>query len=388
MFKFITRRPFWLNLLVAILLTVGLLFGALKMLGVITKHGVILTVPTVVNTNTAAAIKLLESKGFEVVIQDSVYTDTAKLGTVLKQFPDGNSTVKINRLVLLTVNRVTLPNIDAPNLISKSQDYAIEIITRSHFTLGDTTFEPSYMKDAVIAQNYNGAKLEPGTKIPYGSKIDIVIGAGLSDRQFQVPILTGLTFAQAKQVLLDNRLLLASANPCDLSEVIKDTANAFVCKQIPPRENEDRSINYIREGQVVDLFLSRENRIVVDSSTLQTLESVDETAYAAMQKEAEDRAKAKEENDKIEKKERDKMLKLMPKALRQKAATISKPRAIAPTKHVIVKPKPAVVKPAAPVVKPKLQVAKPKVAVPKPKIAASKQTPKKAIAGKSNTKNK
>ena len=364
MFKFITRRPFWLNALVAILLAIGLLFGSLKMLGVITKHGVILTVPTVINTNTAAAIKLLESKGFEVQIQDSVYTDTAKLGTVLKQFPDGNSTVKVNRLVLLTVNRVTLPLIDAPNLISKSQEYAIEIIERSHFTVGDTIFKPSFMKDAVIEQNYNGIKLEPGAKIPWGSKIDLVIGAGLSDRQFQVPILTGLTFAQAKQILLDNNLQLASTNPCDNSEVLKDTANAYVCKQIPPRENEDRSINYIREGQVVDLFLSRENRIVVDTgSTLATIGSVDETAYAAMQKEAEDRAKAKEEREKVEKADRDKMIKLMPKALRPKAV-------IAP------KPKPKVVaRIVTPIPKPKVLPAKPKLLPAKPKAVVVKKKP-------------
>ena len=357
MFKFITRRPFWLNALVAILLSVGLLFGALKMLGVITKHGVILTVPNVLNTNTRAAIKLLEDKGFEVQIQDSVYTDTAKLGIILKQFPDGNSTVKVNRLVLLTVNRETLPKIDAPNLISKSQDYAIEIIERSHFKLGDTIFKPSFMQGAVIEQNFNGAKLEPGAKIPWGSKIDLVIGSGLSNRQFQVPILTGLTFAQAKQILVDNNLLLASVNGCDLAEVIKDTANAFVCKQVPPRENEDRSINYIREGQVVDLFLSRENRIVVDTSTLQTLESVDENAYAAMQKEEAEKAAAKKEREKLEKIERDKMIKLMPKALRPKAPVVPKPKVIAPKvvpKPIVPKVKPAAPKPLKPIIpKPK-----------------------------------
>ena len=361
MFKFITRRPFWLNALVAILLAVGLLFGALKMLGVITKHGVILTVPNVLNTNTIAAIKLLEDKGFEVQIQDSVYTDTAKLGTVLKQFPEGNNTVKVNRLVLLTVNRAVLPNIDAPNLISKSTDYAVEIIERSHFKLGDTIFKPSFMQGAVIEQNFNGVKLEPGTKIPWGSKIDLVIGAGLSDRQFQVPILTGLTFAQAKQILLDNNLLLASANPCERGEVISDTANAFVCKQMPPRENEDRSINYIREGQVVDLFLSRVNRIVVDTSTLQTLESVDENAYAAMQKEEADKANAKKEREKLEKIDRDKMIKLMPKALRPKPVVAPKPKILAPKpKPKTVAPKPKTVAPPKP--------AKPlKTTAPKPK---------------------
>ena len=61
----------------------------------ITKHGKYLMVPSVLGKSTKDAVKFLEAKGFEVVIQDSVYTDTAKMGIVLKQLPDPNSTVKI-----------------------------------------------------------------------------------------------------------------------------------------------------------------------------------------------------------------------------------------------------------------------------------------------------
>jgi eukaryotic-like serine/threonine-protein kinase len=294
-FKFITRRPFWLNALVAIILAALLLFGTLKLLGIMTKHGEILTVPKVINTNTAAAIKLLESKGFEVLVQDSVYTDSAKLGTVLKQFPDANSTVKVNRLVLLTVNRVTLPNIDVPNLISKSKDYAIEIIERSHFKLGDTTFKPSYMMGAVIAQYYNGVEVKPGTKIPWGSKIDLEIGSGLSDVQFPVPSLLGLTVEQAKEVLLQNNLLLASIIP---DAGTTDTAHAYVYKQNPPRENEDKTINYIRQGQVMDMWVSPVMKVVADTTSLDVGELEEQPMS---QQEKADRDKEKRQKDKAAK---------------------------------------------------------------------------------------
>jgi eukaryotic-like serine/threonine-protein kinase len=264
-FKFITNKPFWVNALVAIALTSLIVFGFLKTLGIITKHGEYLTVPKVLNTNTVAAVKLLESKGFEVVIQDSVYTDTAKLGTVLKQFPEGNSTVKVNRLVLLTVNRVTLPNVDVPNLEGKSKEYAMEILTRAHLQLGDTTFKPSYMMGAVITQSFKGAKIAPGSKIPWGSKIDLEIGSGLSDEQFSVPSLLGLSYAEAKQFLLDNNILLASTI---VDKGTTDTANAYVYKQSPPRENEDRTINYMRAGQVMDLWVSKQMKVAVDTVTL------------------------------------------------------------------------------------------------------------------------
>ncbi len=125
MFKFITDRPFWVNLLAAIALAFLVLFIFLQLLGRITKHGQYLTVPSVMGKKTTDAIKFLEDKGFEVVIQDSVYTDTAKMGIVLKQLPDPNSTVKINRTVFLTVNRVTLPLVEMPALEGKTLNFAL-----------------------------------------------------------------------------------------------------------------------------------------------------------------------------------------------------------------------------------------------------------------------
>src|SRR5687768_7465725 len=114
MFKFITNKPFWINLVAVIAIALLVVFLFLWMLGVITRHGEYLTVPSVIGKNTEESVKYLESKGFDVVIQDSVYSDTAKKGIVLKQLPDPNSTVKINRTVFLTVNRVTLPLVDMP----------------------------------------------------------------------------------------------------------------------------------------------------------------------------------------------------------------------------------------------------------------------------------
>ena len=105
MFKFITNKPFWVNFLAAAVLAFMIIFITLQLLGYITKHGEYLVVPAVKGQSTNEAIKLLESKGFDVVIQDSIYTDTVSKGTIIKQLPDANATVKINRTVFLTVNR-------------------------------------------------------------------------------------------------------------------------------------------------------------------------------------------------------------------------------------------------------------------------------------------
>ena len=264
MFKFITHRPFWVNLIVIILFSIFFVWGFLQLLGVITKHGEYLTVPSVTHKTTEEAVKILESKGFDVVIQDSVYVDTAKMGTVLKQFPEPNSTVKVNRVVLLTINRSTLPLVDMPMLQGKSLGYALEILRRSHLLVGDTTYKPDFMMGSVLEQSYNGTVIGSGAKVPWGSKIDMVIGGGLANDEILVPSLLGLTYGEAKLVLEQNGIMLASTV---VDPGVADTANAFVYKQIPPKLTEDRRVIYIRPGQLMDVYLSLVPHVLTDSTT-------------------------------------------------------------------------------------------------------------------------
>jgi len=263
-FKFLTNRPLWVNILAAIALVLLILFIFLQLLGLITKHGEYLTVPSVVGKPTPEAKKFLESKGFEVVIQDSVYTDTAKRGIVLKQLPDPNSTVKVNRTVFLTVNRVTLPSIDMPSLEGKSLSYALILLQHSHLKLGDTSYKPDFMRGSVLEQQYNGSKIAPGTKVPWGARIDLVIAGGLADERMRVPSLTGLTVGEAKALLEASGIFLGALI---LDPGIKDTAAAFVYKQSPPALTEDKQPMFIQSGQVIDLWGSAVMK-VTDSTTV------------------------------------------------------------------------------------------------------------------------
>lgn len=232
------------------------------MLGVMTNHGAYLTVPSVVGKKTDEAVKFLESKGFEVVIKDSVYTDTAKNGIVLKQIPDPNSTVKINRTVLITVNRVTLPMIDMPALEGKSLNFALEILKRSHLKLGDTFYRPDFMRGSVLEQLFRGNKITSGSKIPWGSRVDLVIGSGLNQDPILVPQMEGMTFEEAKILLQENGILLGAVVA---DSDVMDSAAAFIWKQSPPRYDDQHEPVYIQPGQLMDLWISKEMKFVVDS---------------------------------------------------------------------------------------------------------------------------
>jgi eukaryotic-like serine/threonine-protein kinase len=261
-FKSLTNKPFWVNLLVAIVAALLVLFLVLKTLGWITKHGAYLKVPAVTGMKTNEAIALLEKQGFDVYIQDSVFTDTAKRGVVLKQLPDPNATVKVNRTVFITVNRYVPPMIDMPKLEGQSLAAAIRVLERNHLKLGDTTFRPDFMMGSVLEQQYKGTRISEKSKIQWGSTIDLVIGGGLEDRQMAVPSLVGMSYAEAKSYLDENGISLGAVIA---DGGLTDTASAYIIKQRPERLDAENMLIYIRSGQLMDVWISQEMKNPVDS---------------------------------------------------------------------------------------------------------------------------
>lgn len=253
-FAYLTRQPFWVNLLAALSLVFLIGFLFLQSLSWFTHHGEYLKVPEVKGQNVDNAIKILEARGFDVIIQDSVFFDTIPRYTVIKQLPEPNATVKVNRTVFLTINRQTPPAITIPKLEGLSFRFAYDLLRRNNLKLGDTIYRPDFMKGSVLEQQYNGSRVTAGTKVPWGAKITLIIGGGLEVQQMLVPGLIGLTFAEARAILETKGITLASVIAMT---TVRDTASAFVYKQNPDRFDIDGTTPlYIRPGQTMDIWLS------------------------------------------------------------------------------------------------------------------------------------
>ncbi len=244
----VTHRPLWFNVLVV------------TSLNWITRHGKTKTVPYVVGKNFDEAQKILQDIGFEVVIQDSLFQDTMPRFTVLKQVPEGDAIVKVYRTVYLTINRAVPPSVEVPNLVGYSYRNAELVLRNMGLRTGDTTYRPDFAKNAILEQLYNGQRLQPGTKLPMGSKIDLVIGSGVGTMQYSVPNLIGLTYCDARSRVHSAGISFGVV----MADGIADTCNAYVIWQNPPRFNEEGKVLQIRAGQMIDVRLSS-SRPVADS---------------------------------------------------------------------------------------------------------------------------
>lgn len=238
---------------------VGFLF--FQSLGWMTHHGSYLQVPSVTGMKVDKALDLLEKEGFDVVITDSAYDDEVEMNTVKKQLPDADATVKVNRTVFLNINPRSLPMVSMPKLEGLSYRFAKDKLQKNHLVLGDTTMRPDFMKGSILEQHYKGSKINDGTKIRWGSTIDLVVGGGLQEIKIKVPDLIGATVAEAKEILISNGIVLAAILT---SGPVSDTANAFVFKQNPEVLDFDNLPIYIQPGQTMDIWVQVE-RPVVDS---------------------------------------------------------------------------------------------------------------------------
>jgi beta-lactam-binding protein with PASTA domain len=259
MIKYITRRPLWFNILIALGIVLVLFLIFMLSLKWITKHGDSKTVPAVIGKNINEVEKILSAGGFETVIQDSVYYDSLPPGTVVKQIPEADQVVKVDRPVYVVINRFIPPDVPVPNLIGFSFRNAEMTLNNLGFQLGDTSFRPDFAKNSVLDMLYKGNPVKAGDKLKIGSKIDLILGSGLGNEDMAVPKLIGLTLGEAR-ILLD-QLGLVLGSPIGN---VTDKENAYIYRQNPMPRTMDGIRVRIRTGQMVDVWLQKDP--VVDST--------------------------------------------------------------------------------------------------------------------------
>ncbi|HAO07373.1 MAG TPA: serine/threonine protein kinase [Chryseobacterium sp.] len=189
-----------LNLVVAIGVFVGLVWLTFRWLEYHTNHGQEIPVPNIVNKSVQEAIKILDDSGLEYEVDSFNYDPKYRPFQVLQVYPVPGSRVKDGRAIQLRVNPRTWAKVEVPDVINKYSGLAFQRLEQVGLKVGDTIYEPSIQKDAVIRILFNGNEVKSKTKLARFSVVDVVIGSGPL-RNIAIPNVVGLTVKEARQVI-------------------------------------------------------------------------------------------------------------------------------------------------------------------------------------------
>lgn len=253
--QYIQTRYFWLNLIAMLLLSLTLIWIVTKSLSAYTHHGESIVVPELRGLTMQNALDLLDSQNLDYIVADSGFTKEMLPDAIIEQFPRPGSKVKEDRRIYLTVNARVAPLVGIPNVVYNSLENAIIQLESAGLLVGERKYVPDPAKNAVLDVKLRGITVEPGTKVPKGTPIDLVLGNGIGNTMVDVPVITGLTYNQARITVLGYQL--------NVGAVVKDPGitnmgEAIVYKQSPNPADGDTQIAI---GQPIDIWLQENPEI-------------------------------------------------------------------------------------------------------------------------------
>lgn len=252
------QKPFKYSLTKNILLIIGILVVGYVIINlflrIITRHNQELTVPDMTGMNLAEASAVAAEADLRLEVTDSVYIRGMERGAIARQNPEPGDKVKKNRRILLVINSIIPRQSTMPSLTGFSLRQARTELASNGLNIGKLIYVQDIATDNVLAQQYKGKDIEPGTRLNSGSYIDLVLGLNPSDSATFVPYIIGYRYQMATELLHDNSLNIYRCEFDGTVSTYADSLEAYVYGQYPPASD---SIS-VRRGTSVTLYLSKD----------------------------------------------------------------------------------------------------------------------------------
>jgi eukaryotic-like serine/threonine-protein kinase len=236
--EFFKSKLFLKNVLAYFAFVIFVFVGLSIFLGTYTRPGQTFEVPDFVGdkVNIQDIDLYMKDLPLRYEVVETVFRTDLPEGTVFFQQPGSTARtgmrVKKNRSIKL---RVSTRNkmVEMPDLAGKSSiRFAEQKLTNRGFKVGIEYVYSSEGRNQVLEQKFNGKRIEPGTIVPFGSKIILVVSKGKGDAEIELPNLIGLTICDARR-RLENVNVVAS----------------YVCIDCEPgnADQECRAVIYVQE---------------------------------------------------------------------------------------------------------------------------------------------
>lgn len=226
-----------------------------------TNHGDKMIVPDLLGLSSEKLDSLLAEHSLRFEISDTAFSDEYKPLEIIRQFPHAGSTVKPNRKIYLTVNRINPPTLPLPKLEEQSLINAQAIIKSNDLKVGKIYYKASPFSDLVLEMQIDGIKVDSGMRVVKGTIIDLIVGDGAGPNDLEVGSYIGYD--------LKNALILIAAKNLHQGDIIipedVDTTGVevIVFKQKPnPGDS-------VRVGHPIDLWIAPRGYTPKDSTDLE-----------------------------------------------------------------------------------------------------------------------
>ena len=175
---FLFSKKFLKHLLIAIGITIVLVWITLQSLSWYTKHNDYLIVPDFRGLYIQEVLGNPDNKNYQFSVVDSIFDAKKPNGSILSQDPYPGSKVKKNRMLYLTITTIIPEKTTMPELRDLTLRQAQTMLESSGLKLGRLLYIRSFDEDAVQNQLFHGKSILAGTDIDKGSVIDLTVGMG------------------------------------------------------------------------------------------------------------------------------------------------------------------------------------------------------------------
>jgi len=249
--KFV-QNPYVKTVLIAMGISLSILIVLMIFLRIYTRHNQSFTMPDFRGLASEELLERANDSNLRVEISDSVYIFNRKPGSVIDQNPEPGTHVKKNRRVFITINAKNPIKVEVPNIVGYTLRQAKAILEQQGLEVGTLSFRPDLGVNNVLDQRFDGKTVDPGTLIPKGSKLNLVLGMGMHGERTGLPLLIGLKLNDAHNRIIESSLNIGKIRFDETIIDFKDSLDARVYSQYPAY-TEPNSIGF---GAKIDIWLT------------------------------------------------------------------------------------------------------------------------------------
>lgn len=185
--NFLKSKVFFIQLGLALIVLVVLVFGILQWLKSSTNHNEFVEVPDLAKLSITQMREVIEDADLRYEVLDSAnYNPDYPRFSVIEQNPPAGNKVKQNRKIYVTVNPSGYKKVSVPNIIQVTLRNATAKLRAVGLDVQRVTYIDEFGKDMVYRIKYKGKYIEEGFKLPKTSKIELICGNGNESQSDQI----------------------------------------------------------------------------------------------------------------------------------------------------------------------------------------------------------